>query len=416
MIRTGEHLVLSLWAEAGFEAEVGPMRRGAGVVPITLAHNVRTEAEVDAILALARRIGADPVEDGGAPRLGRLHRLLRRPRRVPLGDRREPRADRGAGAPGAGPGEPHQGVPADTYAGADVLTAPRPLRSADLSRRARPRGVRRARRRGRAPRRRRSWLGPARTARPGQPEGCGGGATLERATARRSRRAAPGGDAPAARWRLPRVRRAAGSSSPTTAPPARGARRARRGRARHRILPRLERAARAVRAGRPAGAAGVRADRDDRARGRRRRRGHLQLGPSAGRRCSATSTPRTGTASLLRARPAARPRRLPPRSPDAGPGRCATPGSGLALDPEWRMGPHGVPGPADRRRSPPAEVNRVSRLAGRPHPRGTSCPRRCSCCTSSAATWSAHLAAVAATSRAGAGPARRRLRHPAARS
>jgi len=61
MIRTGEHLILSLWAQAGFEAEVGPVRRGEGIVPITIAHNVRTEAEVDEILDLARSIGADPV-------------------------------------------------------------------------------------------------------------------------------------------------------------------------------------------------------------------------------------------------------------------------------------------------------------------------------------------------------------------
>lgn len=63
MIRTGEHLVLSLWAEPSFEAEVGPIRRGEGLAPITIAHNVRTEAEVDEILALARSLGADPVED-----------------------------------------------------------------------------------------------------------------------------------------------------------------------------------------------------------------------------------------------------------------------------------------------------------------------------------------------------------------
>ena len=61
MIRTGEHLVLSLWAEQGFEAEVGPIRRGEGIVPVTIAHNVRTEEEVDAVLELARRAGADPV-------------------------------------------------------------------------------------------------------------------------------------------------------------------------------------------------------------------------------------------------------------------------------------------------------------------------------------------------------------------
>jgi uncharacterized glyoxalase superfamily protein PhnB len=64
MIRAGERLILSLWSESGFEAEVGPIRRGEGIVPITLAHNVATEAEVDAILELARRAGANPV---GAP-------------------------------------------------------------------------------------------------------------------------------------------------------------------------------------------------------------------------------------------------------------------------------------------------------------------------------------------------------------
>jgi uncharacterized protein len=62
MIRAGEHLILSLWVESEFEAEVGPIRRGPGVAPLTLAHNVRTEEEVDAILALARTAGADPVE------------------------------------------------------------------------------------------------------------------------------------------------------------------------------------------------------------------------------------------------------------------------------------------------------------------------------------------------------------------
>lgn len=59
MIRVGERLVLSLWAETGFEAEVGPIRRGAGVAPVTLAHNVRTAAEVDEVLALARSLGAE---------------------------------------------------------------------------------------------------------------------------------------------------------------------------------------------------------------------------------------------------------------------------------------------------------------------------------------------------------------------
>jgi hypothetical protein len=61
MIQAGEHLVLSLWTAAEFEAEVGPINRGAGVAPLTLAHNVATEPEVDAILETARAAGAAPV-------------------------------------------------------------------------------------------------------------------------------------------------------------------------------------------------------------------------------------------------------------------------------------------------------------------------------------------------------------------
>jgi catechol 2,3-dioxygenase-like lactoylglutathione lyase family enzyme len=59
MIRAGDKLVLSLWSEDGFEAEVGPIRRGTGIVPLTLAHNVATEAEVDEILALAGSLGVE---------------------------------------------------------------------------------------------------------------------------------------------------------------------------------------------------------------------------------------------------------------------------------------------------------------------------------------------------------------------
>jgi catechol 2,3-dioxygenase-like lactoylglutathione lyase family enzyme len=59
MIRAGEHLLLSLWNEAAFEAEVGPVRRGNGVPPFTLAHNVPTREEVDEVLAVARSAGAD---------------------------------------------------------------------------------------------------------------------------------------------------------------------------------------------------------------------------------------------------------------------------------------------------------------------------------------------------------------------
>jgi catechol 2,3-dioxygenase-like lactoylglutathione lyase family enzyme len=59
MIRAGERLILSLWDEAHFEAEVGRIGRGDGVLPFTLAHNVATRDEVDAVLDDARRAGAE---------------------------------------------------------------------------------------------------------------------------------------------------------------------------------------------------------------------------------------------------------------------------------------------------------------------------------------------------------------------
>jgi predicted lactoylglutathione lyase len=63
MIRAGQHLILSLWDDEHFEAEVGPIGRGDGVAPFTLAHNVATPEEVDAVLETARAAGADPVSE-----------------------------------------------------------------------------------------------------------------------------------------------------------------------------------------------------------------------------------------------------------------------------------------------------------------------------------------------------------------
>lgn len=63
MIRAGEHLLLSLWDVDHFEAEVGRIARADGVPPFTLAHNVPTREEVDAVLETARAAGADPVHD-----------------------------------------------------------------------------------------------------------------------------------------------------------------------------------------------------------------------------------------------------------------------------------------------------------------------------------------------------------------
>ncbi|WP_324650836.1 VOC family protein [Georgenia sp. H159] len=61
MISVGERVVLSLWDEQAFEAEVGPVARGSGVPPVTLAHNVATEEAVEDVLATARAAGASAV-------------------------------------------------------------------------------------------------------------------------------------------------------------------------------------------------------------------------------------------------------------------------------------------------------------------------------------------------------------------
>ena len=61
MIRVGDKMLLSLWVEAGFEGEVGPIRRGEGHAPITLAHNLPTREAVDAVLEQARAAGASDV-------------------------------------------------------------------------------------------------------------------------------------------------------------------------------------------------------------------------------------------------------------------------------------------------------------------------------------------------------------------
>ena len=64
MFHVADKVVLSLWSEKGFEAEVGPIRRGEGVAPITISHNLATSDEVDAVLEDARAAGAPQVEGG----------------------------------------------------------------------------------------------------------------------------------------------------------------------------------------------------------------------------------------------------------------------------------------------------------------------------------------------------------------
>ncbi|KKI17075.1 MULTISPECIES: VOC family protein [unclassified Leucobacter] len=57
MLPVGAHLILSLWSVEGFTSEIGEAP-AEGLAPITLAHNVATEAEADAVLALAETLGA----------------------------------------------------------------------------------------------------------------------------------------------------------------------------------------------------------------------------------------------------------------------------------------------------------------------------------------------------------------------
>lgn len=56
MVPVGQHVILSLWSVEGFTAEVGAAP-ASGLTPMTLAHNVPTEAEVDEVLALAGSLG-----------------------------------------------------------------------------------------------------------------------------------------------------------------------------------------------------------------------------------------------------------------------------------------------------------------------------------------------------------------------
>ena len=68
---------------------------GHGAPGIELAHNVRSPEEVDAVLAEAQRAGATIVPAGGARRVGRHVGRVRRPRRLRLGGRPQPRVDAG---------------------------------------------------------------------------------------------------------------------------------------------------------------------------------------------------------------------------------------------------------------------------------------------------------------------------------
>jgi catechol 2,3-dioxygenase-like lactoylglutathione lyase family enzyme len=64
MFRVAEKVVLSLWVEAGFVAEVGHAPSRGGVPPITLSHNLATPQGVDTVLEQARIAGATQIGEG----------------------------------------------------------------------------------------------------------------------------------------------------------------------------------------------------------------------------------------------------------------------------------------------------------------------------------------------------------------
>jgi len=64
MFRVAEKVVLSLWDERGFTAEVGQAPVRGGIAPITLAHNLATKEGVDVAIEQARVAGATHVGEG----------------------------------------------------------------------------------------------------------------------------------------------------------------------------------------------------------------------------------------------------------------------------------------------------------------------------------------------------------------
>lgn len=64
MIKVADKVVLSLWDEAAFTAEVGRAPSRDSVAPLTLAHNVATRAEVSEVLQAAAAAGASKVRPG----------------------------------------------------------------------------------------------------------------------------------------------------------------------------------------------------------------------------------------------------------------------------------------------------------------------------------------------------------------
>ena len=61
MFEVAEKVVLSMWVESAFVAEVGHAPARGGVPPITLSHNLATPRGVDTVLEQARIAGASHI-------------------------------------------------------------------------------------------------------------------------------------------------------------------------------------------------------------------------------------------------------------------------------------------------------------------------------------------------------------------
>ena len=78
-------VAFALFARASLAEDANVPPHGSGFPGFTLAHNVPSETAVDATLREAVAGGGPPRARGRARALGRLPRLLRRSRRLPLG-------------------------------------------------------------------------------------------------------------------------------------------------------------------------------------------------------------------------------------------------------------------------------------------------------------------------------------------
>ena len=93
-------MILALWGREELAAD-SRVADGGGWGGVTLAYNVRSPEEVDAVLARAEAAGARIGRPGGGDLLGRLLGRVRRPRRPSLGGRPQPALDARRGRLGA---------------------------------------------------------------------------------------------------------------------------------------------------------------------------------------------------------------------------------------------------------------------------------------------------------------------------